>query len=61
MKAKVKAAQSSLTLHGSMDYTVYGISKARILEWVDPPPGGLLNPGIEHISHIAGGFFITES
>ena len=32
-----------------MDYTVYGILQARILEWVEPfsSPGDLLNPGIE--------------
>ena len=30
---KVKAAPSCLTLCGPMDYTVYGILQARILEW----------------------------
>ena len=31
-----------------MDYTVYGILQARILEWVDFPfSRNLLNPGIE--------------
>ena len=31
---KIKVAQSYLTLHNLMDYTVYGILQARILEWV---------------------------
>ena len=31
-----------------MDYTVYGILQARILEWVAfPSPGDLPNPGTE--------------
>ena len=31
-----------------MDYTVYGILQARILEWVAfPSPGDLHNPGIK--------------
>ena len=42
--------------------SVYGISQARILEWVAfPPPGDLPNPGIEPASlaapALAGGFF----
>ena len=32
-----------------LDYTVHGILRARILEWVEPfpSPGGLPNPGID--------------
>ena len=45
---KVKVAQSCLTLCESMDYTVDGSLKARILEWVVFPfSRGLPNPGIE--------------
>ena len=33
-EVKVKGAQSCLTLCDPMDYTVYGILQARILEWV---------------------------
>ena len=31
---KVKDTYSCLTLYDSVDYTVYGILQARILEWV---------------------------
>ena len=34
ISVKVKIAQSSPTLCDPMDYTVYGILQARILEWV---------------------------
>ena len=34
---KVKVVQSCLTLCDPMDYTVYGILQARILEWVAFP------------------------
>ena len=34
MILKVKVAQSCPTLCNSVDYTVHGILKARILEWV---------------------------
>ena len=45
---KVKIAQSCLTLCDSIDYSVYGILQARILEWVPfPSPGDLPNPGIK--------------
>ena len=49
----VLAAQTSLTLCGSMDHRppgspVHGILQARILEWVGfPSPGDLPDPGIE--------------
>ena len=34
---KVKVTQSCLTLCDPMDYTVYGIFQARVLEWVAIP------------------------
>ena len=34
---KVKVAQSCLTLHNLMDYTVHAILQERILEWVAFP------------------------
>ena len=37
MEVKVEATQSCLTLYDPMDYTVHGILKARILEWVAYP------------------------
>ena len=36
-KMKVKVAQSCLTLYDPMDYTIYGILQARILQWVAFP------------------------
>ena len=50
---KVKVAQSCPTLCDPMDYTIYGILQAKILEWAAvfsrgfPSPGDLLNPGIK--------------
>ena len=45
---KVKVAQSCPTLCDPMDYTVYGILQARILEWVAVPfSRGSPNPEIE--------------
>ena len=46
---KVKVAQSCLTLRNPMDYTVYAILQARILEWVKPipSPADLPDPCIE--------------
>ena len=59
-EVKVKVAQSCLTLCNPVDYTVHGILQARILEWAAfPSPGDLLNPGIERVSRIAGGFFTS--
>ena len=73
-----KSLQSCLTLYNSMDWglpgsSVRGILQARILEWRKkkeywsglpfPPPGDLLDPGIEPASPaspaLAGGFFTT--
>ena len=36
-KVKMKVAQSCLTLCDPIEYTVYGILQARILEWVAFP------------------------
>ena len=62
-------AQSCLT--ATLDYSppgscVYGISQARILEWVAfPPPEDLPDPGMEPMSlmspALAGGFFTTST
>ena len=55
---KVKAAQLCLTLCDPMDYTVYGILQARILEWVAFPfsrgtfPTQGSNPGLPHCKQI---------
>ena len=44
--------------------SVYGISQARILQWVVisfPSPGDFPDPRTEHMSPaLAGGFFTTE-
>jgi len=37
LKVKVKVAQSCPTLCDLVDYTVYGILQARVLEWVAFP------------------------
>ena len=52
---KVKVGQLCPTLCDRMDYTVYGILQARILEWSSLS----LLQGIfpTQVSHIAGGFF----
>ena len=48
MLKSMKVPQSRLTLCNPMDYTVYGILQARILEWVAfPSPADLPNPGIK--------------
>ena len=47
MKVKVKVTHSCLTLCDPMDYIFHGILQARILEWLFPSPGDLLNPGFE--------------
>ena len=59
MKVKVKVTQSCWTLCNPMDYTVLGIHKARILEWVAFPfSRGSSQPRDQtHVSCIAGGFF----
>ena len=47
-ESEVKVAHSCPALCNLMDYTVYGILQARILQWVDFPfSRDLLNPGFE--------------
>ena len=54
-----KVTQSCLTLCNPMDYTVHGILKARLLEWVRFPfSRGSSQPRNQtRVSCIAGGFF----
>ena len=58
---KVKIAQSCLTLCNPMDYTVYGILQARILEQVAIPffRGSSQPRGQTQVSHIAHIFFTS--
>ena len=55
----MRVTQSRLTLCDPMDYTVYGILQARILEWVAIPfsRGSSQPRDRTQASHIAGGFF----
>ena len=59
--SEVKVSQLCLTLCDSMDYIVYGILQARILEWVAFPfPRVSSQPRDQtQVSHIAGGFFTS--
>ena len=59
--SEVKVAQLCLTLWNPMDYTVYGILQARILEWVAFPfSRGSSQPRDQtQVSRIAGGFFTS--
>ena len=58
MKVKWKSPLCP-TLCDPMDFTVYGILQARILEWVAMPSSiGSLQPrDWTQVSHIAGGLF----
>ena len=58
---KVKVAQSCPTLFDPMDFTVYGILQAGILEWVAFPfsRGSSQSRDRTQVSHIAGGFFTS--
>jgi len=58
---KAKITQSCPTLCDSMDYTVHGILKARILEWVAFPfsRGSSQPRNWTQVSRIAGGFFTS--
>ena len=60
-KVKVKVAQSCLTLCDLMDYTVYGILQARIVEWgAFPFSRGSSQPRDQtQVSLIAGGFLTS--
>jgi len=57
----VKVAQLCPTLCNHLDYTVYGVLRARILEWVSVPfSRGSSQPRNQtKVSHIVGGFFTT--
>ena len=57
----MKVTQSYVTLCNPVDYTVYGILQARILEWVAFPfyKGIFLTQGLNQVSHIAGRFFTS--
>ena len=59
--SKVKVAELCPTLCEPMDYTVFGILQARILEWVAfPSSRGSSQPrGQTQVSLIAGRFFIS--
>ena len=59
--SQVEVAQSCPTLCDSMDYIIYGILQARILEWVAFPfSRGSSQPGDRtQLSHIAGSFFTS--
>ena len=61
MWGEVKVIQSCPTLCNPMDYTVYGILQARILEWVAFPfSRGSSQPRDRiQVSHIAGRFFTS--
>ena len=61
LKVKVKVTQSCPTLCNPMDYTVYGILQARILEWVALPfsRGSSQPRDWTQVSRIAGEFFIS--
>ena len=60
-KVKVKVAQSCPTLCDPMDYTIYGILQARILEWVDLPFSRVSSQPRDQtqVSRIARGVFIS--
>ena len=60
-EVKVKVDQSCLTLCDPMDYTIYGILQARILEWVSFPFSKGSSQPRDQIqdSRIAGRFFIS--
>ena len=57
----VKVAQSCSTLCDPMDYTVYGILQARILEWVAVPFSRESSQprNQTQVSHIVGGSFTS--
>ena len=61
LSLKVKVAQSCPTLCNPMDYTVYGILQAKILQWVTFPfsRGSPQPRDRTQVSHIEGGFFTS--
>ena len=60
-EVKVKVVHLCPTLCESMDYTVYEILQARILEWVAFPfsRGSSQARDRTQVSHMAGGFFTS--
>ena len=58
---KVQVTQSCLTLCHPMDYTIHGILKAGILEWVaiSFPRGSSQPSDWTQVSHTAGRFFTS--
>ena len=58
---KVKVTQSRQILYDPMDYTVYGIPQARILEWVAFPffGGSFQTRDRTQVSRLAGRFFTS--
>ena len=63
VEVKVKVAQLCLTLCDPMDYIVYGILQARILEWVAFPfsTGSSRPRDGTQVSRIAAGFFTSRA
>ena len=61
VKMNVKVAQSCPTLCNPMDYTVYGILQARILEWLAFPfsKGSSQPRDRTQVSHVGGRFFTS--
>ena len=61
VKMNVKVAQSCPTLCNPMDYTVYGILQARILEWLAFPfsKGSSQPRDWTQVTCIAGRFFTS--
>ena len=61
LQSEVKVTQSCPTLCDSMDYTVHGILRARILEWVAFPfsRGSSQPRDWTQVSHIAGRIFTS--
>ena len=59
--SEVRVTQLCLTLCDPMDYTVYGILQARILEWIAVPfsRGSSQSRDQTQVSRIAGGFFTS--
>ena len=57
----MKVAQSCPTLCDPVDYTVHGILRAKILEWVAVlfSRGSSQPKDQTQVSHIAGGFFTS--
>ena len=61
LRVKVKVTQSCLILFDPMDYTVHGILKAKILEWVAFPFSRVSSQPRDptQVYHLAGRFFTS--